>query len=180
MDKITSSLTPRQSDYDQDVKSIRQRLDSVRMNLGAELAELRQRRDVAQKSLSELMESGTRVVNAVLTVYSVIMGVKGILSFFRKGEQAKKERRDLLKGLVVQASVYAAKRAMKYYQEKQSIDQQVKTPLTLLLPSPDKLQDMSLEVRSSDSLELFAPPAVPVSVVNYSNGANTMRPAGGP
>lgn len=166
MDKITSSLSAPSSEYDETVNVIRQRIDNVRMNLGAELAELRQRRAVAKKNLTELWQSGQRIINACMAVYSVFTTIRGILSFFQKGERAQKERREVLKGFAVQAGVYAAQKAFEKYKAKQALAPTVANEQLLLTDSQKKRG--GLELRQSDAIELMQPPAVPVCSVDYS------------
>lgn len=164
MDKITSALTSSQSEHDSEIKSIRHRLDSVRMNLGAELAELRQRRSVAQRNIANLVESGSKIINACVTVYSAITTLRAVLSFFSKGVGAKHDRRQLVKGLVVQAGFFAAQKAWKYYEHQRAMQEVVKPEPILLL---DKQKQATIDVSPPDPVEI-APPAVPVCSIDYS------------
>lgn len=125
---------PRHHDhYAEEAGNLRRDIDNVRMNLNAELAELRQRRTVAEQQISVLMDKA-------MMFYAVVIGIRSIVALFRKKENRSKDI-PFFRSLAVQLGTYAASRALLHYKNRQNQIAKIAPKAKLLTDSASALKE---------------------------------------
>lgn len=109
-------------DSGDEIKTLRRDIDAVRSNLSSELAELRQRREVVEHQLSDLMKKG-------MMLYSLFVGIGAIIALFRR----RKQDNEYLKGVAVQVGAMLATQAIARYQTRQKAIEQSGAPKLRLI-----------------------------------------------
>lgn len=104
------------------LKSLRNNIDAVRMNLSAEIAELRQRRATYQQQIARIM----RICMGVYTIYST---VRALVLMFKKGGRSPQQ---LIKGVAIQAGLFAAQKLWEHYQTRVAKEEPKQEPMRLL------------------------------------------------